>query len=128
MKHDHQIQVENLVKERFAFLKTDWGFGKPKCKHWSLLTQCKFSSDTLEIEIDVDWRDVIPDVVILKKGETKRHYLFHFSPEIKELTGEDPSYFSPRRFENLEELLRHLEYLSRLLKTAMPVIVRKLAA
>jgi len=124
MKHNYQTQFEEFVKSRFYFLLEDWGFGKPKCRHWSLLSKCIYVSASIEIEVNMEWRDMVIDVIINRVG-SKRFCLYDVFGEVEIIMGKKLYYEPPKKYENMEEILTHINYLSEILKAAMPIIMTK---
>lgn len=72
-------EIESLVLSTFAFLKNDFGFGKPILNRGKWNTTVSYLAKEIGVEIEIDWRELEVFILItnLYEGKLPGGYYMH---------------------------------------------------
>lgn len=125
----HIIEFKNFILLDGEYLKTRKGLTKSKfIGRTGLWSEYVFYNDHIGISYGIDWKDLIPEIDILRiinkkipeeyrlnsDGVLVRVSLIEILKEMKYQLSHP--YYSKNRFQNIEELNAHFQYLNTLLK------------
>ncbi len=128
--------MKKVIEEEFVFLQTDFGLTQRALREDTQYLESTFHNELLAIVVEIDWRELMPDITVKKVmgGKippsyrvTKEHGRVAFQlPEILKTQwskGFSQAFYPAQRLNTEEELTQHLRFVKTCLLQHMEAIV-----